>query len=320
MKMSNYYFGLYDKILLSLAKAVAEMNLHQLEWFVVLAEELNFRKASERLMITQPALSQQLRQLEDELQVTLLFRTNRLARLTPAGEIFLARAREITERIHETKRLVCQIDSGIRGSITVGATIPAIYILLADIIAAMRKAVPNVEIIVHKMDTAAQEEELRKNHIDIGLGHPPFEDNTLACDNIAKIPFEVVMSKDNLLAEKTKVTMEDLRNETFILFPRRMGPLQHDSILSLCLEAGYSPKNIIEVSPAQAIIAFAGCGLGIGFIASKLQQFQHPNVVYRPIDGTRPYFTLGTIHRAEDTNPVLMAFKKIASEVGSRAQ
>ncbi|MCI5863848.1 MAG: LysR family transcriptional regulator [Cloacibacillus porcorum] len=295
------------------------MNTRQMECFIALAEELNFRRAAERSMLTQPALSQQLRQIEAELQATLLFRTNRQVRLTPAGELFLVRAREIVERMRETGNLVRQIEKGISGSITIGATIPAIYILLADIISEMKKTLPNIKVIVHKMDTAAQEEELRKNHIDIGLGHPPFEDETLGSSNIAKIPFEVVMSRENPLAGKEGLTMKDLKDETFILFPRRMGPLQYDNIISLCLQAGFSPKNIIEVSPAQAIIAFAGSSLGIGFIASKQQQFQHPHVVYRPLEGPKPCFTLGTVYRKENVSPVVMTFKKISEEVGKRA-
>ena len=127
------------------------------------------------------------------------------------------------------------------------------------------------------------------------------------------------MSRENPLAGKEGLTMKDLKDETFILFPRRMGPLQYDNIISLCLQAGFSPKNIIEVSPAQAIIAFAGSSLGIGFIASKQQQFQHPHVVYRPLEGPKPCFTLGTVYRKENVSPVVMTFKKIAEEVGKRA-
>ncbi len=296
------------------------MNSRQLECFIVLAEELNFRRAAERCMLTQPALSQQLRQMENDFGATLVFRTNRQVRLTPAGEVFLGKAREILERMRETKQLVQQIESGKRGNIVVGATIPAIYIVLADIINRMKKRVPDVEIVAHAMDTAVQEEEIRKNRIDIGIAHPPFEDQTLAATNIAQIPFHVVMSKDNPLARNETLRMSDLANETFILFPRKLGPLQHDSIVALCLQAGFSPKNIIEVSPAQAIIAFAGSGFGIGFIASKLQQFAHPNVVYRPIEGNRPTFALGILHRREDMNPVILTFKEIALDVGSEAK
>ncbi len=293
------------------------MNIRQMECFIILAEELNFRRAAERALITQPALSQQLRQIEEELQATLLFRTNRLVRLTPAGELFLGRAREIIGRMQETCNLVRQIEKGTSGNITIGATIPAIYILMADVISEMKKSLPNIEVSVHKMDTALQEEELRKNHIDIGLGHPPFEDKTLGSSNIAKIPFDVVMSKEKPLANKKNLTIKDLKDETFILFPRQMAPLQYDNIISICLQAGFSPKNIIEVSPAQAIIAFASTGSGIGFIASKQQQFPHPHVVYRPLqEEPKPYFTLGIVYRKEPANSVLMTFKKIVEEIG----
>lgn len=296
------------------------MNLRHLECFTILAEELNFRKAAERCMLTQPALSQQLRLLEEELEAVLVFRTNRQVRLTPSGEVFLKKTKEILEQIKETKELVRQMERGKTGVVTVGATIPATYILLSDIIIEMKKRMPEVEVIVREMNTPTQEEALRRNRIDIGLGHPPFEDKTLTSSNISKIPFDVVMYEGNPLADKTLLSMKDLENETFILFPRKLGPLQYDNIISLCLQSGFSPKNIIEVAPAQAIISFAGSGLGIGFIASKLQQFQHPHVVYRQINGTRPYFALGTIHRREKLNHAVKIFKKIAEEIGNKAK
>jgi DNA-binding transcriptional LysR family regulator len=294
------------------------INQRQLECFIALAEELNFRRAAERCLMTQSAISQQLRQTENELQSTLFFRTNRQVRLTPSGEAFLNKAREILERFREAKQLVMQVESGKSGVLHVGTTIPAAYIVLSEIVYRMKEALPDMQLAIHEMDTSIQEEELRKNHIDIGLGHPPFEDKTLAAMNIAKVPFNIVMSKDNPLAEKNELKMKDLEKETFILFPRRLGPLQYDEIISLCLKSGFSPRNITEVSPAQAIIAFAGMNIGIGFIASQAQQFRHPNVVYRPLAGDRPYFALGTIHRRDSVNPAIKVFKNIAKEVGSK--
>jgi len=305
-------------MLINTFREMMVINQRQLECFIALAEELNFRKAAERSLMTQPAISQQLRQIENELQSTLIFRTNRQVRLTPSGDAFLKKAREIVERFKEAKDLVIQVESGKSGTLHIGTTIPAAYIVLSEIVYKMRETLPAVQLAIHEMDTSIQEEELRKNHIDIGLGHPPFEDKTLAAMNIAKVPFNIVMSKDNPLAEKTALSMKDLEKENFILFPRRLGPLQYDEIISLCLKSGFSPHNITEVSPAQAIIAFAGMDIGIGFIASKAQQFRHPNVVYRPLTGDRPYFALGTIHRRDSVNPVIKVFKNIAKEVGAK--
>ena len=296
------------------------MNTRQLESFIVLAEELNFRRAAERTMLTQPALSQQLRQMEQELQVTLFARTNRQVRLTPAGEAFLASALALTKQMKETCDVVRQIAKGVSGNIVIGATTPAIYILLPDIVREMKKAIPNVNITLHEMDTAVQEEELKKNHIDIGIGHSPFQDKTLGSYDIAKIPFDVVMAQENPLTETVSLSMRDIKSDTSILFPRRMAPSQYDNILSLCLQNGFSPRNIIEVGPAQAIIAFAATGQGIGFIASKQQQFRHPHVIYRSLEGERPYFTLGAIYRVEDKNPVIETFKTVAQKIGTSAQ
>lgn len=292
------------------------MNFNSLESFIALAEELNFRKAAERSMITQPALSQQLKQLEAELHVTLFFRTNRHVRLTPAGELFVTKAKELLSNVKETKEQLQRIHNGMSGTLTIGTTIPAAYILLPEIIREVKTNIPNIDFKIRNMDTAIQEEELRNNRIDIGLGHAPFEDKTLASQIVATIPFDIVMSNENPLAARTSLRMEDIRNESFILFPRRLAPLQYDTIISLCLNAGFSPKKIIEVSPAQGIIAFAGSGLGVGFIASKLQQFSHPCVSYLPIEGPRPTFTLGTIYHGGDVSPLVRVFNECAVKIG----
>lgn len=292
------------------------MDSRQLECFIALAEELNFRRAADRCLLTQPSMSQQLVRLEEQLEAKLVHRTKRKVQLTRAGQVFLAEARKIHDDMRQAKRLVQMTERGEMGHITVGATVPAIYIVLASIIGKFRELLPGVGIVVQEMDMLKQEEELRSHRIDVGIVHPPLDDKSLQCETIAQLAFDVVIHRENPLAERASLTMKDLENEPLVIFSRKLSPKLYDKMIELCQESGFTPKNIIEAAPAQAIIAHVASGLGVGFIASDLQKFNHPQVVYRELSKAKPYLTLGIAYNDRELSPVIRIFRDIAVEMG----
>ena len=132
--------------------------------------------------------------------------------------------------------------------------------------------------------------------------------------------FNVVLSDQNPLASRPSLRLEDLSRERFIIFPRVIGPRLYDEIISLCQQAGFSPEVILEASPAQSIIALAAVNFGIGLIASRLQQFDRPGVVYRPLDGPAPRLTLGVAYQGDDTSPAIRTFLNVAAAIGKTVQ
>jgi len=292
------------------------MNRRKLATFIALAEELHFGRAAARSNLTQPALSQQLRQLEEELQVELMHRTKRMVSLTRAGEAFLAEARKIVESMDYATHLAREVGTGLTGRLVVGATAPALYIVLPAIIKRYKERMPGMQVLVREMATIEQETALRSGDIDVGICHPPLEDSTLNCVDIAHLPFDVVMSESNPLAHKRMLKLRDLAGESFIIFSRAIAPNMYDRIISMCQEEGFSPKVIVEASPAQSIVALAACGVGVGWIASQQQHFAHPLAVFRTLKGAAPVLTIGTSWVGAKTSVALQGFLAAAQEIG----
>jgi DNA-binding transcriptional LysR family regulator len=296
------------------------MDSRRLHCFVALAEELHFRRAAERCHLTQSGLSQQLKTLEDELQVNLVYRTKRHVSLTQAGEVFLVEARKTLAQADQAVHLARRTAHGEIGQLFVGATAPAMFIVLPEIVRLYRARRPEVGLIVREMNTIEQEVALRSGEIDAGIAHPPLDDATLACRPIAELPFKLVISGQNALARQPVLRIDDLGNEHFILFPRRIGPRLYDAIIGMCQSAGFSPQIILEASPAQSIVALAAAGFGVGWIASELQQFARPGVVYRALTGNAPYLPIAVAYRPKTVSPALESFLAIAIEVGRAAR
>jgi DNA-binding transcriptional LysR family regulator len=292
------------------------MNLRRLRAFIVLAEELHFSRAAARCNITQSALSQQLRQLEEELQVELIHRTQRTIILTRAGHAFLAEVRKIVAEMDQAIHLTREIGGGLGGYLVVGTTAPLLYIAMPDIVDQFKRAVANVQILVRVMTTAEQQESLRKGEIDIGICHPPLDDFDLNHEIVAELPFNVVMSTSNPLAKRSQLFFRDLATESFILFTRATAPSVFDSVLAKCHENGFSPKIVLEASPAQSIVALAACGMGIGLIASDIQKFDHHLAAFRRLEDP-PMLQLGVAYATTAITPAAKALVEIIRKTGA---
>jgi len=294
------------------------VDRHRLECFIALAEELNFHRAADRCHITQPAMSQQLRLLENQLQVQLIDRDKRRASLTPAGQVFLDEARRLIRQMELSVSLAQRTHRGEIGQLRVGVTSPALYVLFPEIIKAFRDVLPDIGVLISEMTTAQVEKALRDGDVQVGVVHPPLDDPSLACDLIAQVPFSVVLPDTHPLAERDTLELADLASAGFIMFPRQIAPKLYDSIIGLCTDAGFSPEIVMEAHPAQSIIALAAAGVGIGFIASRVQRLQRPGVVYRPLRGPRPYLSLGTAYLQDSRSEAMRVFLTQAEQVGAQ--
>ncbi|TBW39448.1 LysR family transcriptional regulator [Siculibacillus lacustris] len=292
------------------------MDRKRLISFLALSEELHFDRAALRCHMTQPAMSQHLRALEEQIGAKLVYRTKRHVSLTRAGEAFVQEARHIVAHMDRAADLARRIEHGTIGELTVGVTTPALYILFPEIVAAFAREQPQVNLVCREMTTAEQEEALLAHAIDVGIVHPPVVDDALICREITRIPFDVVLPSSHRLAAEPKIRLADLARERFILFPRRIGPRLYDGILGMCAEVGVSPESVIETYPAQSIVAMAACGFGVGFIASEVQHFIRPMATFRTLDGPAPQMTVGVAYHRETMSPLISALVRVAVTVG----
>ncbi|WP_165789476.1 LysR family transcriptional regulator [Billgrantia endophytica] len=293
------------------------MDRRNLECFIALADEAHFHRAAERCNISQPGISQQLRKLEEHLGVVLLNRSSRQVSLTPAGAAFLSEARRIVQDIDNATRIARRVDRGLQGTLVIGSTASGLFILLPEIIKLFRIDHGEIQVDVRHMTTHEQEIALDRSEIQAGICHPPISDRKLTSEMLVTLPFSVVMSDDHPLAAQKTVRLNDLEEETAILFPRQVGPLLYDNMISLFRQEGFLPMRIIEAAPVQSIIAMAACGAGVGFVASRAQQIPRRGVVYREIAGPKPHITLGIAFPESGPSHLARAFADCAQQTAT---
>ena len=208
-----------------------------------------------------------------------------------------------------------QADQGMIGTLHLGATASALFIIMPEILEKFRAQLADVNVQVTPMTTTQQEKALREGGIHAGILHPPLDDKSLLLAPLTTLPFDVALSTSNPLCDHPNLTMSSLANENFIMFPREVGPQIYDQIISLCQAEGFSPRTIFEASPAQTIVAMAACNLGIGFIASRVQRYHRPYVTYRKLHGPAPRLTLGIAYTRHRMQTTVEQFIRIAQSV-----
>ena len=257
------------------------MELRQLKYFVAVAEELNFRRAAEKLYMQQPPLSRQIRQLETELGVELFYRTKRSVSLTAAGQAFLAEAR-LT--LAQAQRAAFAAQQAVpNNKLTIGFSICAFDRVLPEIIQKFRQQYRETQVNLTEMSKEKQIQALLDRQIDVGFCYAPINNSQLDSVNILSEPLAVVLPPDHSLVQQEKIELRSLYAESFILCPEDIKPDVRQQIIQLCDRAGFQPKIVQEVTPPEAQLRLVESGMGISLIAANSQTRYNAKVVYRPL-------------------------------------
>lgn len=281
---------------------------------MAVADELNFRRAAARLGIAQPALSQQIRQLEDEIGVALLFRNRRRVELTSAGSAFLSKARLSLDHAAGATLAAQQAERGEAGRLSIGFVTSALYGVFPDIVRVFRTRYPAVFLELHEMPVAQQGEHLRGGSIDVSILRPPVDDQGLVVRTILNEPWVVAMPSSHGLAKHPTVALKDLAREPFILFPRALAPNIYDGILAACHKAGFSPSITIEAQ-MHTMVSLAAAGMGLALVPESMQNLRRKGLVYRRLSHPSLTVALALAWRDEPASPVLRAFAAVVDEV-----
>ena len=284
------------------------MELRQLRYFVTVAQELHFGKAAERLQITQPALSKQIRVLETELEIQLFIRTKRSVNLTKAGEVFFAQAQQLLQQAEEAIQLAKRTALGEVGRLTIGFTATATYTVLPELIRDFRSRYPQVEVEMLQLCTEEQVAALNRGEIDLGFLHPPIDARGLEIYPILSEDFILVLPPQHRLIDKQSLFLKDLAAESFLLHPRQEGPFLYDGFLKLCRQAGFEPQIVKEVNSHQTRICLVAAGMGITFIPAGLQTSISNDLVYKPMEDLPIKLEFAAAWRSLATMPVLQEF------------
>jgi len=281
------------------------MELRHLRYLVAVAEELHFGRAAIRLNISQPPLSQQIRQLEEELGVQLFERTKREVRLTDAGKRLVAEAHQVLGRIDHFSRVASQAGGGEIGHLSVGV-MGGVNQILVETLRLLGRKYSGVRVELQHMSTGAQVEALREGRIDIGFLNLPIQEPTLITEVMAADPLWLALPKGHRLTRLRRIPLTALDGERIILFPRRVTPGVHDTITSMCREAGFTLNVVHEVDSIVGGLTLVSADLGIAFATPSFHRLW-PDVVFRPIE-TPARIEQAVAYSRDALSPVLETF------------
>lgn len=294
------------------------MDLRRLIYFVAVAEELHFGRAASRLAIAQPPLSRQIAQLEADLGVMLIDRSRSQIRLTQAGSVLLERARDVIERLDRTEREIKRIGEGFSGHLRVAFVGSATYGALPTVIKAFRSAYPDVELALSAMNNAELKRAVIQREIDIAVARPSLDDEELKSERLLHEPLILALPDTSALLQDRPIRLSPLRDETFILYPRKPRPSFADHILKICLDEGFIPKSQVLAQDFQTAISLVSVGVGIALVPESVSQSERPGVAYRTYDGHNPGTSLSLNYRRDNRMPQLFNFLKVAQKVTRR--
>jgi DNA-binding transcriptional LysR family regulator len=297
------------------------MNLRPLQYFVVLAEELNFSRAAERLHVAQPALSQQIRNLEKRLGAELVDRGRRPLRLTEAGSYLCTEARQILASYEKAELGTREIGSGMRGWLAIGFTRSSMYSILPPALKAFHRAYPQVELKLFEMVTEEQADALRDERIHVGIGRQPAPIPGCTTRPLLREHVMVALTSDHPMASADEVEIAEIAGSPLILYPRYTSAEFSKFIESMYRDAGFIPPVAHRAFEIQTAIALVAAGLGVTFVGESVARHGRSDVVYRHLaglDSTRTSILVAT-YQSDNNSPHLRAFLACLPELADVA-
>jgi DNA-binding transcriptional LysR family regulator len=288
------------------------MELKHLRSFLAVAERLSFIRAAEHLHLSQPALSSQIQNLEDELGVTLFFRTRRVVRLTPEGEVFVEEARATLACAEQAIERVQKASRGEVGHLHIAFVSSAALEIVPRIVAAVRRKLPQVSVEIRNMHTSVQLQGLRDGTVDIGFVRLPLQHDDLNLQVIHREPFAIVLPKSHPLAKRARIKLSDLRDESFVAYGRQWAPGFFDSIIRLCTDAGFSPNIVQETGEMYTAVALVVAGVGIAILPRAIVLAQRTDVVFKALPLSLGVSEIAIATRKDRDTPLLRSFLAIA--------
>ncbi len=253
--------------------------------FHLVAEELNMRRAAEKLHVSQPPLSRQIRDLEDELEAKLFDRNGRKIRLTTAGEFFLKEAKDILARTRRAAQLVRAVNRGEAGSLVIAYRVPVEGMLPAGVIRKCREIFPSMEVVIKEMTIQEQVIALLESRIDlgyVGFRHQELQ-GILNFESVRTTDILVALPCGHPLARKRKLRLEDLSGQPFIMVERSASPWPTIGCLALPENPDLSPEVVRQVDTSQNLFRLVAAGFGISLVPDILKCYALPEVVFRPL-------------------------------------
>ena len=285
------------------------MELRHLKYFIEITHDLNMTKAAERLHMSQPPLSRQIRQLEESLGTLLFDRSGKHLELTPAGRFFINRAKNILNSVEEVEAAMKRMGrSGNSHWLNIGFVPSTLYGFLPDLIRSYSHT-KNVEIGLSEYMTARQIIALKAGDIDVGFGRIIIDDAKIKREIVLEEQLMAVLPKGHHLARRSSLSLKTLSLEKMILYPVSPRPSYADQVLEIFAKKNIRPKVVHEVQELQTALGLVASGIGVSLVPYSVQKMR-PDVVYIPLEDKSITSPVVMMYRIDDQSEVLQQFIK----------
>jgi DNA-binding transcriptional LysR family regulator len=281
------------------------MELRQLRYFVAVAEELNFRRAADVVRVAQPALSQQIKQLEEEIGVTLFLRNHHKVELTEAGKAFYLRAQKLLKQASEAITDARAVEQGEAGTLLIGFVSSAAISILPSLLSFIRRELPLAEAELREMSPGEQIDALYRHHLDIGFFHAHLDDAALETKIVTRERLMMALPAASPFALCEQIDLREIVQETIIIPARHATSGYFECVRAAFQMAHAMPERIYHTSLLQTGLLLVGAGLGVSLVPESFERVQVQGVVYRSLANDIPAIDLIAAWRQDNSSPLL---------------
>ncbi len=289
------------------------LELRHLRYFVAVAEELSFRRAAQRLHISQPPLTTQIQQLEQLLEARLFERNKQRVLLTVAGRELLGHARRMLSEVAGLKGLVANAAHGTGGELRIGYTESAIHVgQVLQSIQGFRLQRPGVVLTLRPLPSMQQLVALERAELDVGFiwALPDRIAGALDPALVLHEPMVAALPRGHPLGKGAGlVALAALAQERFVMVARDNGTLMFRTVVRLCQDAGFTPEIAYEAPDLASVLGLVASSAGIAVVPGAMTCFKAPGVTYRPIGNDTCRIGLHWVSRRGDTSPLVLALR-----------
>jgi DNA-binding transcriptional LysR family regulator len=291
------------------------MELRHMRYFVAVADEQSFTRAAERLHISQPPLSRQIQDLEEELGTLLFERGSRPLKLTEPGRFFYGHATRLLEQAALATRATRRV-ARMERRLVIGFVASTMYGALPRLVRLFRAAVPQVEIALEEMSTLDQIEALKSGRIDVGFGRIRLDDASIKREVLREERLVAAIPVEHALAIPGQpIALAALEPHDILVYPRKPRPSYADQVLSLFRDQGLQPAAVHEVQELQTALGLVAAGIGICVVPTGVSRLRADEVVYRTLSDPQAVSPIIMSTRAHDQNDDIAVLRGLIDRI-----
>jgi DNA-binding transcriptional LysR family regulator len=289
------------------------MELRHLKYFIAVAEELHFARAARRLHIVQPALSKQIKLLEQELGFPLFYRTKQRVELLDAGHVFLDEARRVLRQTENAVESARRTHAGQSGRLLIAFHASAAFEVLPRMLRTYRRLYPDVMVQLSEVTTNREAELLLNSPLSVGLFRSPFifSKESFCIETVLCEPFVVALPDFHPAAKQDRVRVKALAEDLFIVPSREPKWGYSDAIFEILRANGIEPRIAQEATPMLTVASLVAGGLGVALLPACASNLHLPGVTYRPIKGRSQTTCLALVWKRESRVATVQAFRDV---------